>query len=115
MSCKLKACSSPMSDAKVVHNEKTTKYLGPGTLLVGEVPENAKITPLKSQKTDGRSTRAPFYSQGCPGRSSIHIKHPYRAASKIHVLQCTHESETRYPGAAQRGTSWSFTRSRACG
>ncbi len=35
-------------------------------------------------------------------------KHSYRAASKIHVLQCTHQSGTRYPGAAQRGTGWSF-------
>jgi hypothetical protein len=31
-----------MSDAKVVHSEKATKYLG--TQLVGKVPENAKIT-----------------------------------------------------------------------
>jgi hypothetical protein len=32
----------PISDAKAVESEKTTKYLG--TQLIGKVPENARIT-----------------------------------------------------------------------
>jgi hypothetical protein len=41
----------------------------------------------------------------CCDAESIHTERQ----AKIHVLQFTHESGTRYPGAAQRGTSWSFT------
>ena len=42
------------------------------------------------------------FSSRCRDTKSIHTE----PASKIHVHT---ESETRYPGAAQRGTSWSFT------
>ena len=57
-------------------------------------------------KASGVTTRIVHtYNSKCCDAESIHTERQ----AKIHVLQFTHESGTRYPGAAQRGTSWSFT------